>query len=51
MNNPARISKIELALILILTLAGFGLRVWKIQEVGLNHYDEGVYVLSALSLF
>ena len=47
MNRLTRITRIELVLILILIGLGFTLRVWKIASVGLDHYDEGVYVFSA----
>src|SRR3990172_3196993 len=40
----------ELALLLVVLLAGFGLRVWQISQVGLSHFDEGVYAFGALGL-
>lgn len=46
----ARISRAELALVLVLVVLGCGLRTWKISSVGLNHFDEGVYVFSGLGL-
>jgi 4-amino-4-deoxy-L-arabinose transferase-like glycosyltransferase len=50
MNTQSPITRIELLIILILTGVGFVLRIWNISEVGLDHYDEGVYVFSALGL-
>ena len=50
MSSKARIYKIELALLIILLLLGFTLRIWNISSVGLDHFDEGVYAFSALGL-
>lgn len=49
-NTQPRATRIELLLILILFGTGFILRIWNISSVGLDHYDEGVYVFSALGL-
>jgi 4-amino-4-deoxy-L-arabinose transferase-like glycosyltransferase len=48
--SPSHISRAELILLLLLVLLGFTLRVWNISSVGLDHYDEGAYVFSALGL-
>jgi 4-amino-4-deoxy-L-arabinose transferase-like glycosyltransferase len=45
-----RISRIELLLLTVLFLTGFVLRVWNLSSVGLDHFDEGAYVFSALGL-
>jgi 4-amino-4-deoxy-L-arabinose transferase-like glycosyltransferase len=41
----------ELALVVLLTLIGLVLRVWQLSSAGLDHFDEGAYVLSGLGLF
>jgi 4-amino-4-deoxy-L-arabinose transferase-like glycosyltransferase len=48
-SRPAS-KNIELTLLLILVITGFALRVWNISSVGLDHFDEGVYVFSGYSL-
>ncbi len=35
---------------IILILNGFAFRAWQISSAGLDHFDEGVYVFSALGL-
>jgi 4-amino-4-deoxy-L-arabinose transferase-like glycosyltransferase len=50
MASPSHIRRAELIFLLLLLLLGFTLRVWNISSVGLDHFDEGVYVFSALSL-
>ena len=49
-SNQHRFNKVELVLLIILLTLGFALRIWNIASVGLDHFDEGVYVLSALGL-
>src|SRR5262245_32987534 len=50
MANYSRITRMELCVVLTLLLLGFAFRIWKISSVGLDHFDEGVYVFSALGL-
>jgi len=50
MANFSRITRMELCVVLTLLLLGFAFRIWKISSVGLDHFDEGVYVFSALGL-
>jgi 4-amino-4-deoxy-L-arabinose transferase-like glycosyltransferase len=38
----------ELILLLTLVLIAFGLRAWRVSNIGLDHFDEGVYAFSAL---
>lgn len=49
-GTSARVSRAEWVLLLLLLLLGFSLRLWQISSVGLDHLDEGVYVLSALGV-
>jgi 4-amino-4-deoxy-L-arabinose transferase-like glycosyltransferase len=49
-SKSAGITRLEIALVLILLTLGFILRAWRLSEVGLDHYDEGVYVFSALGM-
>ncbi len=44
------ISWIEVVLILILIILGFCFRAWELSNIGLDHYDEGVYAFSALGI-
>lgn len=49
MKSPARLARggwLPLAVVAL----GFGLRAWRFGELGLEHYDEGVYALSARAL-
>jgi 4-amino-4-deoxy-L-arabinose transferase-like glycosyltransferase len=50
MAGFSRIPRIEFCILLILLLLGFAFRVWNISSVGLDHFDEGVYMFSALGL-
>lgn len=47
---PGKVYRREWVLLLLLLLLGFTLRAWQISSVGLDHFDEGVYVFSALGL-
>jgi 4-amino-4-deoxy-L-arabinose transferase-like glycosyltransferase len=47
-SNP--LTRIESILLFLIVMLGFILRAWQLSSVGLNHFDEGVYVLSALGL-
>jgi 4-amino-4-deoxy-L-arabinose transferase-like glycosyltransferase len=47
---PGRVYRREWVLLLLLLLLGLSLRAWQIASVGLDHFDEGVYVFSALGL-
>jgi dolichyl-phosphate-mannose-protein mannosyltransferase len=40
----------ELVLLIIIVMCGLVLRAWNLSNVGLNHFDEGVYMFSALGL-
>lgn len=49
-RKPISVSAVELIVILTLAVSGFALRSWGISQVGLDHFDEGVYALSASGL-
>lgn len=50
-DSPTRApTRVEVAIVLSLTLAALLLRAWAISRVGLGQYDEGVYALSALGI-
>jgi dolichyl-phosphate-mannose-protein mannosyltransferase len=51
-SKPPRrpLSRLEFGLLIFLLVSGFALRAWRISSVGLDHFDEGVYVFSALGL-
>ncbi|MCI0437046.1 MAG: glycosyltransferase family 39 protein [Gemmatimonadetes bacterium] len=40
----------EIVLALVISAVAFGLRIWGFGTLGVNHFDEGVYVFSALGL-
>jgi dolichyl-phosphate-mannose-protein mannosyltransferase len=40
-------SRPEWLAVAALTAIGFGLRSWPIGQLGLNHFDEGIYALVA----
>lgn len=40
----------EIALVLILTLIGAAVRFWGEGRLGLNHFDEGAYAITAIEL-
>jgi len=40
----------EWLLVLLITLAAFALRAWRLNAVGIDHFDEGVYAFSGLGL-
>ncbi len=44
------VSVAELIVVLVLAVSGLALRSWAISQVGLDHFDEGVYALSASGL-
>jgi len=44
------VSAVELIVVLTLAVSGLALRGWGISQVGLDHFDEGVYALSASGL-
>ncbi|MGH7502353.1 MAG: ArnT family glycosyltransferase [Longimicrobiales bacterium] len=46
----ARVTVAEAIAVLCVTAAAFVLRVWNFARLGINHFDEGVYVFSALGL-
>ena len=48
MTSP--ISRREVCVLFTLLLLGLAFRVWNISSVGLGHFDEGVYMFSALGL-
>lgn len=48
MNRLSLSARRELASILALTLFGAVVRFWSLGEIGLTHFDEGVYALSGL---
>lgn len=41
---------LELLLVLVACLAGVALRTWHFGDLGLSHFDEGVYAFSGLGL-
>ena len=50
MTSPTPISRCEFGVLLLICLLGFGFRAWDVSSVGIDHFDEGVYALSGLSL-
>ena len=44
------VGRTELILLIRLLMSGLLLRAWNFSNVGLNHFDEGVYMFSALGL-
>ena len=48
--KSAHIPWIEVALLLILLILGFSFRAWELSNIGLDHFDEGVYAFSALGI-
>ncbi|MCP4362622.1 MAG: glycosyltransferase family 39 protein [Chloroflexi bacterium] len=49
-SSFASIHRLEALIMAALILLGFGLRAWQLENAGLDHFDEGVYVFSALGL-
>jgi 4-amino-4-deoxy-L-arabinose transferase-like glycosyltransferase len=49
-TNLKPVKRRELILLIIIVMSGLVLRAWDLSNVGLNHFDEGVYVFSALGL-
>lgn len=48
-GSTSRIEISDLAAIVVLSLTGLMLRVWKQSALGLTHFDEGVYANSAFA--
>jgi len=49
-SGRGSITRTELVVLLILVVLGFVFRAWQISGIELDHFDEGVYVFSALGL-
>ena len=47
---PEAVTPMELGLIALVTTAALALRAWHLGDVGLTHFDEGVYAFSGLGL-
>lgn len=45
-----KVSKTDTLLLTILIVCGFFLRSWNFKSISLDHFDEGVYLFSALGL-
>ena len=50
MPRPVRITLTEAVAASCITIVAFALRVWRLSSLGVNHFDEGGYVFSALGL-
>lgn len=50
-SDPDRTARREAYAIAVVTLAGAILRLWRIDRLGLTHFDEGIYALSGLWTF
>ncbi len=48
--GSVRVTGTEAVAALVIVFAAFALRIWRWTDLGLNHFDEGVYVFSALGL-
>jgi dolichyl-phosphate-mannose-protein mannosyltransferase len=49
-SKTSSVSAVELIVVLMLAVSGLALRGWAISRVGLDHFDEGVYAISASGL-
>jgi hypothetical protein len=50
MPRTSHIPRREGLLLAALLVLGFGFRAWDLENAGVDHFDEGVYVFSALGL-
>lgn len=50
-TDPDQTARREAYAIAVVTLAGAILRLWRIDRLGLTHFDEGIYALSGLWIF
>jgi 4-amino-4-deoxy-L-arabinose transferase-like glycosyltransferase len=49
-RQSVRVTAVEAFAAAGITILAFALRVWRVSSLGVNHFDEGVYVFSALGL-
>jgi 4-amino-4-deoxy-L-arabinose transferase-like glycosyltransferase len=50
MRTGTRLSSLEVVLAAGVLLVAFAARSWALGGIGINHYDEGVYVISAVGM-